>query len=217
MHQTDRVRRDCLKAGLAGTCGVLASLGAGGLAGAGEKKPSALTITRVETFALEHRLPRAIGPSIAQTNVRDALLIKISTDSGLVGWGETADVGGTQGIIEKHLKKAVLGKNPLEYRKLWNAMWGPNFADGRAVGGMDIALHDLRGKALGLSVAELYGGRVRDRIMGYAAAMNYVENEDPEKQHPTEAAALAKQGWLAMKIRTGRYGFRKDLAVMHTI
>jgi D-galactarolactone cycloisomerase len=151
------------------------------------------------------------------TDVREALLVKISTDSGLVGWGETADVGGTRGIIEKHLKRAVLGKNPLEHRKLWNAMWGPNFADGRAVGGMDIALHDLRGKALRLSVADMYGGRVRDRIMGYAAAMNYVEGQDPEKQHPAEAAGLAKQGWLAMKIRTGRYGFKKDLAVMQKI
>jgi D-galactarolactone cycloisomerase len=154
---------------------------------------------------------------VAQSNVRDALLIKISTDSGLVGWGETADVGGTQGIIEKHLKKVVLGKNPLEHRKLWNAMWGPNFADGRAVVGMDIALHDLRGKALGQSVAEMYGGRVRDRVMGYAAAMNYVEGQDAEKHHPVEAAGLVKQGWRAMKIRTGRHGFRKDLAVMRKV
>ena len=215
MTQNGWTRRDYFKAGLAGSCGMLAASFGG--AEAAEKKPNSLTITKVETFAVEHRIPKAIGPSIAMTNVRDSLLIKISTDSGLVGWGETADVGGTRGIIEKHLKKAVLGKNPLEYRKLWNAMWGPNFADGRAVGGMDIALHDLRGKALGLSIADMYGGRVRDRIMGYAAAMNYVEGQDAEKQHPAEAAALAKAGWLAMKIRTGRHGFRKDLAVMQKI
>src|SRR5438552_4312625 len=215
MQQNGWTRRDYFKAGLAGSCGVLASsLGA---REPNEKKPSSLTITKVETFAVEHKIPKAIGPSIAETNVRESLLIKISTDSGLVGWGETADVGGTRGIIEDHLKTVILGKNPLEHRKLWNAMWGPNFADGRAVGGVDIALHDLRGKALGLSVAELYGGRVRDRIMGYAAAMNYVESEDAEKQHPPEAAALAKRGWLAMKIRTGRHGFRKALAVMRKI
>jgi D-galactarolactone cycloisomerase len=130
---------------------------------------------------------------------------------------ETADVGGTQGIIEQHLKKVVLGKNPLEYRKVWNALWGPNFADGRAVGGMDLAIQDLRGKALGLSIADLYGGRVRDRVLGYAAAMNYVEGEDPEKRHPAEAAELARRGFRAMKIRTGRHGFRKDLAVMRKI
>src|SRR6266542_3457073 len=182
MQQNSWTRRECFKAGLAGSCGALAgSLGSRWrVAEAAEKKPSALTITKVETFAVEHKIPKAIGPSIAMTDVRESLLIKISTDSGLVGWGETADVGGTRGIIEKHLKRAVLGKNPLEYRKLWNAMWGPNFADGRAVGGMDIALHDLRGKALGLSVADMYGGRIRDRILGYAAAMNYVEGQDAE-------------------------------------
>jgi D-galactarolactone cycloisomerase len=204
--------------GLAGAGGALAaSLRYGGVAEAAEKKPSSLTITKVETFAVQHKLPRAIGPSVALSDVRKSLLIKLSTDSGLVGWGETADVGGTQGVIEKHLKKVVLGKNPLDQRKLWNAMWGPNFADGRAVGGMDVALHDLRGKALGRSIADLYGGRVRDRILGYAAAMNYVEGQDAEKHHPPEAAALARQGWRAMKIRTGRHGFRKDLAVMQKI
>jgi D-galactarolactone cycloisomerase len=180
-------------------------------------KPSSLTITKVETFAVQHKLPNAIGPSVAYSNVRDSLLVKISTDSGLVGWGETADVGGTHGIIEEHLKPLLLGKNPLEHRKLWRTMWGPNFGDGRAVAGCDLALHDLRGKALGLSVAELYGGRQRDKVMGYAAAMNYTEGVRPEDQHPPEAAALAKRGFRAMKIRTGRYGHKRDLAVMQKI
>jgi D-galactarolactone cycloisomerase len=180
-------------------------------------KPGSLTITKVETFALQHKLPRAIGPSVALSNVREALLVKISTDSGLVGWGETADVGGTHGIIEEHLKNVLLGKNPLEHRKLWQAMWGANFGDGRAVAGCDLALHDLRGKALGLSIADMYGGRQRDKVMGYAAAMNYIEGVRPEDQHPLEAAALAKRGFLAMKIRTGRYGHKRDLAVMEKI
>lgn len=211
------LRRDCLKAGLTGTGGALAALLSHRPADAADARPSALTITKVETFPVEHKLAHAIGPSVALSDLRKSLLIKISTDSGLVGWGETADVGGTRGIIEQHLRKVLLGKNPLEYRKVWNTMWGPNFADGRAVGGVDIALHDLRGKALGLSVAELYGGRVRDKVLGYAAAMNYVEGQDPEKEHPAEAAALARRGFRAMKIRTGRHGFRKDLAVMRKI
>ena len=184
---------------------------------AADPKPSSLTITKVETFALKHKLTKAIGPSVSQSNERDALLVKISTDSGLVGWGETADVGGTRGIIEGHLKNVLLGKNPLEHRKLWRTMWGPNFGDGRAIAGCDIALHDLRGKALGLSIADLYGGRQRDKVMGYAAAMNYTVGVRPEEQHPAEAAALAKQGFLAMKIRTGRDGHKRDLAVMEKI
>lgn len=184
---------------------------------AAESRPSSLTITKVETFSLQHKLAKGIGPSVASTTTRDTLLVKLSTDSGLVGWGETADVGGTRGIIEGHLKKVLLGKNPLEHRKLWAEMWAPNFGDGRAVAGCDIALHDLRGKALGLSIADLYGGRRRDKVLGYAAAMNYVDGVRPEDQHPAEAAALAKQGFRAMKIRTGRYGHKRDLGVMEKI
>ena len=182
---------------------------------AGESRPSSLTITKVETFALELKIPKAIGVSIlALSNVRDALLVKITTDSGLVGWGETADVGGTRGVIEDHLKTKLLGANPLEHRKLWQSLWGHAFGDGRAVGGVDIALHDLRGKALGLSLANLYGGRMRDRVLTYAAAMNYTEGIRPEDQHPAEAAALVKHGFKAMKLRTGRFEPRRDLAVL---
>jgi len=139
--------------------------------------------------------------------------VKITTDSGIVGWAETADVGGTQGIIETHLKRVLLGKNPLEHRKLWRELWGANFGDGRAVAACDIALHDIRGKALNQSVADMYGGRVRDRVMAYAAAMNYQEGVRPEDQYPVEAKQLVGRGFRAMKMRTGRYAARRDLAV----
>lgn len=220
MPQSRFSRRHLLSAGLMGSCSALVAsspLQKQAEADEARGRPSQLTITKVETFSLEHRLPKAIGPSVAQSNVRDALLVKISTDSGLVGWGETADVGGTHGIIVEHLTKVLLGKNPLEHRKLWRAMWGANFGDGRAVAGCDLALHDLRGKALGLSVAEMYGGRQRDRVMGYAAAMNYTEGVLSEDQHPAEAATLAKRGFLAMKCRTGRFGHKRDLAVIEKI
>lgn len=216
MH-TPWSRRDWLRAGLAGSCGAMAASLAAAQESSDEERPSALTITQVETFPLRHKMDQAIGPSVAYSDVREALLVKIGTDSGLVGWGETADVGGTHGIIEEHLGKVILGRNPLDHRALWNALWGPNFGDGRAVAGVDMALHDLRGKALGQSVAEMYGGRVRDRVLAYAAAMNYVDGEDPERQHPAEAADLARRGFRAMKIRTGRYGLRKDLTVMRKI
>ena len=220
MFRSSLSRRDWLRTSLAGCSGALAlSSPLQRLAAADEArgKPSSLSITKVETFQLDHRLRKAIGPSVAQSNVREALLVKISTDSGLVGWGETADVGGTHGIIEEHLKSVLLGKNPLEHRKLWRSMWGANFGDGRAVAACDLALHDLRGKALGLSIGDLYGGRQRDKVMGYAAAMNYTEGLRPEDQFPSEAADLVNQGFLGMKLRTGRDGHKRDLAVLEQV
>src|SRR5262245_27341527 len=203
MHGHELTRRRLLGSGVAGSLGAIAgfALGPDTVRAAGDDKPSSLTITKVETFALQTKLPRAAGPSTVLSDIRDALLVKITTDSGLVGWGETADVGGTRGIIEDHLKTVLLGKNPLQHRKLWHDLWGANFGDGRAVAGVDIALHDLRGKALKQSVADMYGGRVRDKLLVYAAAMDYTEGIRPEDQFPEEARSLAQRGYRAMKIR----------------
>ncbi|HND53708.1 MAG TPA: mandelate racemase/muconate lactonizing enzyme family protein, partial [Pirellulaceae bacterium] len=59
--------------------------------------------------------------------------------------------------------------------------------------------------------------RQRDKVLGYAAAMNYTEGVAPEEQHPAEAVELKKRGFRAMKIRTGRFGFRRDIGVMDRI
>lgn len=181
---------------------------------AAEERPSDIKITQVETFSLQHKLKKAIGPSTLYYPFRDCLLIKISTDSGIVGWGEAADVGGTRETIENKLKKILIGKNPLEHRKLWRLLWGANFGDGRAVGGVDIAIDDIRGKALNLPISELYGGRVRDKAFAYSSSMNYTEGVAPEDQHPAEAQQLVEKGFRALKARTGRYGLKRDIGVL---
>lgn len=189
----------------------------GAPARAGEEKrpqparPKGLKITGVQTFLLEHELPKAIGPSTAMYKTRDTLLVKLTTDAGLVGWGETAYLDGVRTTIER-MGATLKGRSPLEHRKLWRELWGPNFGNGLALGAVDMALHDLWGKALGLSVADLYGGRLRDRVPAYASAMNYTEGLDPEKQYPEEAAALAKRGFKAMKMRIGGQPMKRDIA-----
>lgn len=180
-------------------------------------RPSDLRITQVETFALAHKLTRAVGVSTSLSDVRKVLLVKISTDSGLVGWGETLDVGGVQAHIEERLKPVLLKQNPLEHRRLWRSLWGANFGEARAVAAVDLALHDVRGKALGQSVAEMYGSRLRDKVLAYGSGMNYVDGREPEDHFPTEAAELVKQGFRALKIRTGRFAPRRDLAVLGKI
>lgn len=169
-------------------------------------------IANVRSYLLRHSLPKEIGPSTAYYRTRESLLVKITTDDGIVGWGETANLPGVRGTIAD-LGKRLVGRNPLEHRKLWREMWGPNFGNGLAVGALDIALHDVRGKVLNLSVADMYGGRLRDRVTAYAAAMNYTKGVDPLKQFPGEAAALAKRGFRAMKMRLGGQPLRNDAAV----
>jgi D-galactarolactone cycloisomerase len=168
-------------------------------------------IADVRTYYVKHELARAIGPSTAYYKTRDAILVKITTADGLSGWGETAALPGIRATIDE-LGQTLVGRNPLEHRKLWRQLWGPNFGNGLVVGALDMALEDLRGKALNLSVAEMYGGRLRDRVPAYAAAMNYTEGVPAEKQYPEEAAGLARRGFTAMKMRLGGQPIPRDLA-----
>jgi D-galactarolactone cycloisomerase len=176
-----------------------------------------MKITSVTTHLLQHQLPRAIGPSTAMYSLRESLLVKIGTNEGLVGWGETASLGGVREVIDQQMRPLLIGQNPLEHRRLWRQLWGPNFGNGLALGAVDTALHDLRGKALKLSIAELYGGQLRDRVPAYASTMNYTEGLDPLKQYPEEARAQVRQGFRAMKMRIGGLPMSRDLAVVRAV
>src|SRR5688572_8737412 len=130
------------RAVLASGCYGLTGFGVGIAPAAEPAKADRIVISDVRTYALRHKLQRAIGVSIALSDIRQALLVKITTDSGHVGWGETFDAGGTRTLIENKLKPALVGQNPLDARLLRRALWGANFGDGRAVGAVDIALDD---------------------------------------------------------------------------
>jgi D-galactarolactone cycloisomerase len=169
------------------------------------KQPAAkppLTITAVRTHHLKTELPFAYGGAWGWSNVCETLLVEIQTDAGLTGWGETAPLQGIRGLIND-LGQRLVSKNALQHRKLWRELWGPNFGNGMALGGIDMALQDVRGQALGLSVAELYGDRVRDQIPAYASAPNYIQGKDHRKTYADEGAQLVADGFRALKIRLG--------------
>lgn len=175
-------------------------------------EPPKLKITAVKTYLLRHKLARPFGVSVSVPfdTIRQALLVRIETNAGLSGWGETAPIGGARGTIEDHLGPRLVGQNPLEYRRLMRMMWGPNFGNALAVGALEMAINDLRGKALNLPVAELFGGRLRDHVPAYASAMSYLEGLEPEQQFPKEAAELVAQGFKALKMRIGRYSVARE-------
>jgi L-alanine-DL-glutamate epimerase-like enolase superfamily enzyme len=101
-------------------------------------------------------------------------LIRIYTDSGLVGLGEAYWGPGIMDVVEK-LKPRLVGRDPMEVDKLWTlmmrAMSGPGSVAGAtvaAISGIEIALWDLVGKQLKTPVYQLLGGKFRDRVRIYA-------------------------------------------------
>jgi D-galactarolactone cycloisomerase len=165
-----------------------------------------LRITAVETIHTRYPLSRPAGPAGAFNPAREALMVKISTDAGLVGWGETYALAGVRAAIDQVLAPLLSGADPLERGRLWRQQWDATFGNGFAVGGTDMALHDVCGKALGVPVHRLYGGALRQRVPVYASGLCYFPDVDPASYWVEEACELIERGFVSgIKMRIGRF------------
>lgn len=103
------------------------------------------------------------------------MFLKIETDEGITGWGEPV-IEGRAGTVEAavhEFSRDLIGKDPTRINDLWQTMYRSNFYRGgpilmSAIAGIDQALWDIKGKALGVPVYELLGGKVRDRMKVYS-------------------------------------------------
>lgn len=108
--------------------------------------------------------------------IRNQFLVKVETDEGIHGWGESGLSGrekAVAGAVE-HFAEFAVGRDPMRIGALWQEMYRSQYFEGgrvltAAISAIDIALHDIKGKALGVPVYELLGGRQRDRIPTFAS------------------------------------------------
>ncbi|KON64047.1 D-galactonate dehydratase [Komagataeibacter europaeus] len=103
------------------------------------------------------------------------LFLKIETDEGIAGWGEPVVEGraATVAAMVEELSDYLIGKDPFMIEDHWNVMYRAGFYRGgaihmSAIAGIDQALWDIKGKAFGMPVWQLLGGRCRDRIRVYS-------------------------------------------------
>jgi galactonate dehydratase len=129
----------------------------------------------------------AINTYYSKEAHRNLIFIEVVTDDGLTGVGETYSVGPDDGVaaIVKNFETWLIGKNPFDIERHWQMMYNfSRFPGGlflmSAISGIDIALWDLKGKAAGLPVYALLGGRVRDRIRTYGHAQGASAEEIAE-------------------------------------
>lgn len=103
------------------------------------------------------------------------MLLKIETDEGIVGWGEPV-IEGRARTVETAVQEFapyLIGQDPARINDLWQVMYRGSFYRGGAIlmsamAGIDQALWDIKGKALGVPVYQLLGGLVRDRMKTYS-------------------------------------------------
>ncbi|MDH4344864.1 MAG: mandelate racemase/muconate lactonizing enzyme family protein [Thermoleophilia bacterium] len=172
-----------------------------------------MRITDVEAIVL--RQP-AVDEGIADGS-QDDLVVLVHTDEGITGIGEVdsapeavkalVDAPGSHAIANS-LRRLLVGQDPLEIERLWDVMYRGLIYIGRrgiavhAISGIDIALWDIKGKALGKPVCELLGTPVRDRVRAYASRLM------PETAEETSAAVadLRAQAFTAVKLGWGPLG-----------
>lgn len=175
-----------------------------------------MRITSIESFLLEAPIDIPFGWSQGWTDRRHCGLVKITTDDGVVGWGEGLS-SPTAALLHDGFAPLLLGADPMQRNGLWERMYhqlyNANLAGGygaSAISAVDIALWDIAGKAAGLPVNELLGGRVRDKIAVYATGLYYTEGEFPDRLLD-EARMYVELGFQGMKTKVGGLSVREDV------
>ncbi|MEQ8676432.1 MAG: mandelate racemase/muconate lactonizing enzyme family protein [Aggregatilineales bacterium] len=146
------------------------------------------------------------------TDMIEAVIVRIETDNGIVGWGEChTPVAGeiTKAVIDQLLAPVVVGADPRDIHPLWEKMYATMRVRGQfggyhleAMSGVDIALWDILGKAVNAPISKLLGGKIRDRVPVYASCLPAV-GEDGIDDIVSRAHALIEQGFGAFKIKLG--------------
>ena len=174
-----------------------------------------MKITKVEAIPIRQKGKiEAINDSS-----QDGVIIKVSTDEGIVGYGEVDSAPWVvKSIIESPashrmaigLAKIVVGQDPYEVEKIWNDMYKYSIFYGQhgvtihAMSGIDIAIWDIIGKAENKPIWKLLGGKYRDKVKAYASTlMPYT----PEEAYQ-ETKKLVEQGYKTIKLGWG--GFEQD-------
>ena len=195
-----------------------------------------MKITDVEAVFVSQKQIRAQCDS-----GQDALLVKVSTDAGITGIGEVDSAplaakavidGPFSHTISTGLKHLLIGRDPFETERLWNEMYQRTIYSGRrgiglhAISGVDIALWDIKGKALGLPIWKLLGGGFCKSIRCYASSLFGATPRatgELAKRIRDRGFNAVKFGWAPMGtdaaidvdvVRQARRGFGDDGDVM---
>lgn len=166
-----------------------------------------MKIKEIRAFPLAYPEPHYKGIE------RYITLARVETEDGLVGWGECISqfreaALATKTIIEQGFAPLLVGQNVIDGDRLWRIMqdriwwYGPEGIAAFAVSAVDMALWDVKGKALGQPVCQLLGGKVHDKVIAMASFIFDMEDVDWTLN---EFRWLIEQGYHMVKAGWGMH------------
>jgi D-galactarolactone cycloisomerase len=178
---------------------------------------------------LSTEYPTPIRRRYLYSHTIDTVIVRLTTDSGLVGYGEAkAPVApqATKAIIDLLLADTVRGADPREVTVLWERMYAGMRVRGHRAGfyleamsGIDIALWDLAAQAAGVSIASLLGGVFRNPIRVYASGLPALDRHAGSEALEAlvhEAVRLRAEGYTGLKMALGK-GIEGDLRSVRAV
>ena len=171
-----------------------------------------MKITAIKAVPISYRVPQGqnVRLGIGRAVKRDAVLVKVTTDEGLVGWGEAHHgrcPGAIAKLIDTTISELVVGMDAMNVVGVWDRVYrmqlashGMGYAAAMALSGLDLALWDIRAKAAGWPLYKLLGGASKP-IKAYAGGIS-LGWQAPESL-AEEAQGYIAQGYRAVKLRVG--------------
>jgi muconate cycloisomerase len=174
-----------------------------------------MKIEQIDAIPVSLPLTKPVRMAGAEVATAQNVVVRIQTDAGLVGWGECASAptfsGETQGSIVAavtgYLAPALVGEDPMRREALRAVMDARLLGNNGAKAAVEIALFDLAGRALGVPVYELLGGRSR----AAARIFWHLGNAEPAAD-AREAAAKARDGFTFFKLKVATTTVEQDIA-----
>ena len=178
-----------------------------------------MKITDVTVQRYSWPKPKPISNGKYTYSIAGLNLVEVHTNEGIsgIGWGGGTAAGRPGEIVTslvEHYKQVLIGEDPFAYRRHWDAMWEPKIVGRRGMStqvlsAIDIALWDLMGKTLGISVHKMLGGYT-NRIPTYIAG-GYYEEGKGLKELAEEMEQNLDLGARAVKMKIGGVAVKEDL------
>lgn len=180
-------------------------------------------INPAHTKDISTEYPTPVRRRFIYTNTFNCVIVRLTTDDGLVGYGEAKAPVATEAthtMIEQLLLPIIMGADPRDTTVLWESMYSGMRVRGHdagfyleAIAAVDIALWDLIGKSERLPIHKLLGGAFRDSVRVYASGLPGLDIHAPDEAHAElldEARKIKEQGFSGLKLAIGR-GIQGDI------
>jgi len=191
-----------------------------------------MKVARLDTYFLSVALPQAVRISTATISQVSEVIVKLTTDTGLVGIGEahgpfllrqTAEGLRAVNEIMRRVTPLVVGEDPFNVEHIWQDLFTLTYKSVRgipslarqqrplvtAMSAIDIALWDLMGKATERPVYQLLGGALRQRVPAYVTGFYYKDGEHPDDLI-RETAFYLEKGYRTLKVKVGGLSPEED-------